>query len=165
MNKDTLPKRFIVDIQDNYSSSATSSPLPEEKMLQRWVCSVFEQEHLISAELTLRFVAEAEMLALNTRYRDKKALTNVLSFSAIIPASVSLEVPLLGDVILCVPVIAQEAKEQKKPLFAHWAHLVIHGTLHLLNYDHQNDQEALIMEAKEISLLRQFHYLNPYSEA
>lgn len=162
MSKNKPLPDFIVDIQHNYASS--TSQLPEDSLLQHWVCSVLVHEQLPAAELTLRFVDETEMQHLNAQYRGKNMPTNVLSFPANIPDDIELDAPLLGDIILCVPVIEREAQEQDKELFAHWAHMVIHGTLHLLGYDHLDDKDADIMEAKEIHLLQQLHYPNPYSE-
>lgn len=163
MHKNTPSTHFIIDVQNNYPSN-TSSQLPTESLLQHWACAVLEQEQLLAAELTLRLVDAEEMQSLNAQFRGKNMPTNVLSFPAQIPADIPLDIPLLGDVILCVSVIEREAKEQGTLLLAHWAHMVIHGTLHLLGYDHQDDKEADVMEAKEIFLLQQLNYPDPYSE-
>ena len=112
------------------------------------------------AELTIRLVDEAESQQLNREYRGKDRPTNVLSFPADLPAVV--ESPLLGDLVICAPVVLREAKEQGKTVEAHWAHMVVHGVLHLLGYDHQNEQEAAEMEGIEAALLKEMGYRNPY---
>lgn len=111
-----------------------------------------------SGELTIRIVGAAESQRLNQRYRGKDKPTNVLSFSA--PAAARREA--LGDLVICAPVVAREAQEQGKPVRAHWAHMVVHGCLHLLGYDHQNQGEARIMEALEARLLGKLGFPDPY---
>ena len=108
----------------------------------------------------MRLVDEEESQTLNREYRGKDKPTNVLSFPSDLPAVV--ENDLLGDLVICVPVVAREANEQGKSLEAHWAHLVIHGLLHLMGYDHQTDEEALQMESRERELLQQLNYPDPY---
>ncbi len=110
--------------------------------------------------MTIRLVDKPESTSLNEQYRQRKGPTNILSF----PHDIldELEIPLLGDLVVCAPLVEEEAKEQKKLPEAHWAHLVIHGTLHLQGYDHQTEPEALQMEQKEIMLLTQLGYPNPY---
>ncbi|MES2204414.1 MAG: rRNA maturation RNase YbeY [Pseudomonadota bacterium] len=154
---------YVIDIQNNYPSNSTLE-VPGVSQLEAWSQAVFKHEKLAEAELTLRLVDEAEIQALNKRYRGKDKPTNVLSFPADIPAGVALDLPFLGDIILCVPVIYQEAHEQKKTVPAHWAHIVIHGILHLLHYDHINDHDAAIMEEKEILILKSLNINNPYSD-
>lgn len=163
MNKKSQKNRFVVDIQNNHQLNP-ALPVPSTSQLENWAEAVFIHENLLEAEITLRLVDEAEIQALNKRYRDKDKPTNVLSFPADVPAEVALELPFLGDIILCVSVIDQEAKEQNKPALAHWAHMVVHGVLHLLNYDHIDDEEAKIMEEKEILILNQLNIENPYSD-
>ena len=111
-------------------------------------------------EMTIRFVDEVEGRQLNEQWRKRVGPTNVLSFPFESPPG--LVVPLLGDIILCVPVVVREAEQYQIPLRAHWAHLVIHGTLHLLGYDHIDDSQAQIMEHLEIKCLTQLGYSNPY---
>lgn len=134
------------------------------RQLEVWAEAVFVHEKLHYAEITLRLVDEVEIQVLNKRYRGKDKPTNVLSFPADVPDEVVLELPFLGDIILCVPVIYQEAEEQQIPVLAHWAHMVVHGVLHLLGYDHVDDQEAAIMEAKEILILNTLGFSNPYND-
>ena len=113
-----------------------------------------------ASELTIRVVDEAEITALNRQYRGKEGATNVLSFPyEAIPGVAS---GLLGDIVICAPVVASESVAQDKPLDAHWAHIVIHGVLHLLGYDHHQDDAAHKMEARETELLDSLGYANPY---
>ncbi|GAA0832937.1 MULTISPECIES: rRNA maturation RNase YbeY [Marinomonas] len=111
-------------------------------------------------EVTIRLVDEAESQSLNNEYRGKDKPTNVLSFP--FEAPMDLDVPLLGDLVICTQVVNQEAKEQQKPLLHHWAHLTIHGILHLRGYDHINDDEAEEMEALEVQLLASLDIPDPY---
>jgi probable rRNA maturation factor len=111
-------------------------------------------------ELTIRLVDEEESRALNSQYRGKDKPTNVLSFPFEAPAQIELD--LLGDLVICAPVVGKEAKEQEKPELSHWAHMVVHGTLHLLGYDHTEDQEADEMEAIEVSILSKLGFPDPY---
>ena len=111
-------------------------------------------------DVTIRLVDEKESHALNSEYRDKDKPTNVLSFP--FEAPMDLAVPLLGDLVICTQIVIEEAKEQQKPLLHHWAHLTVHGILHLGGYDHINDDEAETMEALEIQLLASLDIPNPY---
>lgn len=111
-------------------------------------------------ELTIRIVDEAEARQLNEKWRQCPKPTNVLSFPFEVPPYV--DIPLLGDIIICAPLVAFEAQQQHKSLHAHWAHLVIHGTLHLLGYDHISEQQAQVMENIEIRVLHDLGYPNPY---
>ncbi len=146
---------MILDLQ-----IASNAPnLPSEAELERWagVALAGQPE---DAELTIRIVDEAEIQQLNRDYRGKDYPTNVLSFPFEAPPGLTL--PLLGDVVICAAVVAREAQEQDKPLAAHWAHMVIHGCLHLLGHDHIADHEAEQMEGLEIHLLAALGYANPY---
>lgn len=141
---------------------ASEAPhLPTDAQLRLW-CDVALRQRSAPSELTIRLVDEAEGLELNHTWRGKAYATNVLSFPADIPDGL-LDIPLLGDLVVCVPVVAREAAEQGKPLAAHWAHLVIHGCLHLLGYDHIADDEAEEMEALERQLLAELGYPDPYA--
>jgi probable rRNA maturation factor len=111
----------------------------------------------------LRVVDDDESAALNSRYRGRNGPTNVLSFRAESPAGRSAELLPIGDVVICAGVVAREAREQGKPLTAHWAHMVVHGTLHLQGYDHDNDRDAAAMEARERVLLADLGFPDPYS--
>lgn len=114
-------------------------------------------------ELTVRMVGPDESRELNRDYRGKDYATNVLSFPFEAPPGV--EVAILGDLAICAEVVKNEAQEQQKSPIAHWAHMVIHGTLHLLGYDHIEDDEATAMEALEIKLLAGFGFSDPYGDA
>ncbi|MEY4261666.1 MAG: putative metal-dependent hydrolase [Pseudomonadota bacterium] len=118
----------------------------------KWLSPIVDK----NAEITIRIVDNDESINLNNIYRKKKYPTNVLSFL------VDDEVHLIGDIVLCAPVIEKEALEQSKKLEAHYAHLIIHGALHLYGYDHENKKDADIMEAKEIKILTKLGYKNPY---
>lgn len=113
-------------------------------------------------ELTIRLVNQDESQQLNHQYRSKDKPTNVLSFPFEVPEGIELD--LLGDLIICVDVVEQEAKEQGKQLLAHWAHMVVHGCLHLLGYDHIDEQEAEEMEALETQIILGLGYSDPYRE-
>jgi probable rRNA maturation factor len=135
-------------------------PVTDETLTQ-WVTTTLAL-HCAAAELTLRFVDLKEITNLNRLYRKKNSPTNVLAFPASHPSTIELDVPLLGDVIVCPAVLKQESNELNKPLIAHWAHIVIHGVLHLLGYDHIEEDDALKMQALEVQLLAQFNFDNPY---
>jgi probable rRNA maturation factor len=111
-------------------------------------------------EQTIRVVDEVESQALNLQYRGKNAPTNILSFPAEIP---HIDYQCLGDLVVCAPIVVREAQEQGKELDAHWAHLIVHGMLHLQNFDHQTDDEADKMEALEVEILSTLGYINPYN--
>lgn len=114
----------------------------------------------LSCELNIRVVSAAESQRLNAQFRAKHRPTNVLSFPAELPPDWPINI--LGDLALCADVIAREAQEQAKSPQAHWAHMVIHGCLHLLGFDHQSDADAATMEAREIALLAELGFANPY---
>ncbi|MGY4878271.1 rRNA maturation RNase YbeY [Vreelandella aquamarina] len=141
---------------------ATQAPeLPSAEELERWVSAVLERHADEPAhELTIRVVDIDESQALNRDYRGKDKPTNVLSFPFEAPPGVDL--PLLGDLVICHAVVDQEAQQQHKPLIQHYAHMVIHGTLHLLGYDHIEDDEAEAMEQLERTLLAEFDIPDPY---
>lgn len=140
-----------------YATRAMHLPTPAD--FRTWAQSIL-QERRDSLELTIRVVDEAESAALNAQYRGKQGPTNVLSFGFDAPPGV--DVPLLGDLVICAPVVVREALEQGKPGQAHWAHMTIHGVLHLLGYDHQTPEQAQIMEALEIAALADLGYADPY---
>lgn len=148
-----------VDVQ----RALESSTQPSDEQFQRWVSATVAavNTHQSCAEVSIRLVDADESQALNRDYRQKDKPTNVLSFPTDFPAE--LEIPLLGDLVICTPVVEQEAAAQGKTLEAHWAHMTIHGTLHLLGYDHIDDHEAEQMEALETQLLTELHYPPPYN--
>ncbi|MGQ3887616.1 rRNA maturation RNase YbeY [Legionella sp. CNM-1927-20] len=139
-------------------------PLPiAVSTLRNWV-SLILNELKETAELTLRFVEISEITALNKTYRKKDKPTNVLAFPSNLPNEIQLEYPFLGDIVICPEVLKKESKEQGIALEAHWAHIVIHGVLHLLGYDHIEEQDARTMQAMEIKLLVTLGYANPYQQ-
>lgn len=144
-----------VDIQ--YASRV--SGLPEAAIVRFWVAAALQKPRQ-DAELTVRIVDEDEISQLNQTYRNKSGTTNVLSFPSDLP--VTTELNLLGDIVICAPVVVAEAQAQGKPPEAHWAHLVVHGTLHLQGFDHQNEAQAAEMENCEVDILARLGYSNPY---
>ena len=138
-----------------------ASELPSEAQLRQW-CELALRQRTAPSELTIRIVDEAEGRELNRTWRGKDYATNVLSFPAEIPEGL-LDIPLLGDLVICAQVVAREAAEQGKSPDAHWAHLTLHGCLHLLGYDHIDDDEAEEMEALERQLLAELGYPDPYA--
>ncbi len=134
---------------------------PDEADIRRWVTATLQAEgHAADAELTVRIVDEAEITDLNRRYRHKDRPTNVLAFPFDAPPGV--ETDLLGDLVIAAPVVRREAAEQGKAETAHWAHLVVHGTLHLLGHDHLTEAEAERMEGREVAILDALGFPNPY---
>ena len=147
--------------------------IPHSLSLAQWAQAAFavakapRAARSSTTNLTIRVVGAAESRVLNRTWRGKDKPTNVLSFPSgdfiadKLVAPVSGEA-LLGDLAICAPVVAREAREQDKPAKAHWAHMVVHGVLHLLGYDHENDRDAEAMEAREVAILRRFGYADPY---
>ncbi len=150
----------MIELDLQIASSA--SQLPCHADFLAW-CSLALRQRTNTSELTIRLVDAEEGLVLNSTWRGKDYPTNVLSFPADIPDGL-LDIPLLGDLVICVPVVEQEAAEQGKFITAHWAHLVIHGCLHLLGYDHIDDEEAEEMEDLERQLLAEIGYPDPYRD-
>ena len=142
--------------------ASDAAELPAEADFRRW-CELALQQRSADSELTIRIVDESEARELNHTWRHKDYATNVLSFPADIPDGL-LDIPLLGDLVICAPVVAREAADQGKAAAAHWAHLVIHGCLHLLGYDHIEDAEAEEMEALERDLLAELCHPDPYND-
>lgn len=141
--------------------ASTSSQLPAATSLQLWVQTALASFNT-PFELVLRVVDIAEMSELNAQYRHKSGPTNILSFPFEAPEGIDSN--HLGDLVVCAPVVEREATEQGKALLDHWAHITIHGVLHLLGYDHIDDSEAEEMENLEITLLHQLQINNPYQE-
>ena len=141
---------------------ASEGQAPSLEQLQQW-CALALRQRSADSELTIRLVDEPEGRELNNTWRHKDYATNVLSFPADVPEGL-LDIPLLGDLVICVPVVEREAAEQDKSLEAHWAHLVIHGCLHLLGYDHIDDAEAEEMEGLEQNLLAELGHPDPYAD-
>ncbi|MDS1309372.1 rRNA maturation RNase YbeY [Marinobacter xiaoshiensis] len=145
---------LTVDFQNVFEGPG----VPAESLFQAWAQTAWLGEE--PSEVTIRIVDIEESQALNHQYRGKDKPTNVLSFPFEAPAGIT--VPLAGDLVICAPVVENEARDQHKELSTHWAHMVVHGMLHLQGYDHIDDEEAEAMEALEIRLLAQFGFGNPY---
>ena len=134
------------------------SQSPDNQLINDWVKIAYQGDD--KAEVAMLIVDKDEIQELNKTYRDKDYPTNVLSFAAnLAPIDGTVH---LGDIVLCSDIIEQEATEQKKTLLAHWAHMTIHGMLHLQNYDHTQEAEAKLMEDIEIALLAELGFDNPY---
>ena len=133
--------------------------LPTEDQIVQWATAAVQPEG-DEVEMTVRIVDEAESHELNLTYRGKDRSTNVLSFPFECPDEV--ELPLLGDLVICRQVVEREAAEQEKSLMAHWAHMVVHGSLHLLGYDHIEDDEAEEMESLETQIMQGLGFDDPY---
>lgn len=147
---------LTVDIQN-----ASGEPVPDEDDLRGWIAATLaNRQREVDTEISLRLVDAGEMSKLNLDYRHRQGPTNVLSFPADLPPELGL--PLLGDIVICAPVVRAEAAAQHKPLDAHWAHMAVHGTLHLLGYDHIEEEQANVMEALESAILAGLHYPCPY---
>lgn len=124
-----------------------------------WVDASLQQSY-DSLEQTIRIVEKSESQALNAQYRGKNVPTNILSFPADVP---HIEYQCLGDLVICAPLVAAEAEQQHKSVKAHWAHLAVHGMLHLQGFDHENELDANKMEALEVEILSTLGYSNPYN--
>ena len=141
---------------------ACAEETPSMEDFEKWIQSTAATIKYLKrqAEVNIRAVDEKEMLYLNSTFRKKPALTNVLSFPANLPKEI--EINLLGDIAICAPVVQKEATKLGKPEKAHWAHLTVHGMLHLIGYDHISEKESVKMESVEISVLARLGISNPY---
>lgn len=146
-------------IQVELQLATEAKTLPHPAQFREWIATVMD-DRFDEVELTIRIVDVAEMSELNATYRKKQGPTNVLSF----PAEMNdmFDMVLLGDIVICAQVVEQEAAKANIDLLAHWAHMVVHGTLHLLGYDHIKDEDANIMEATENQILTKLGYPAPY---
>jgi len=138
-----------------------SEIIPQQVLFKTWVDAVLKDETQDS-EIVIRIVDEEEMILFNEQYRGKKGSTNILSFPFEAPEGMDSD--LLGDLLLCASVVEAEAQQQNKMLANHWAHMIVHGVLHLIGYDHIKDKEAEEMEALEIKILKSIKIDNPYEE-
>jgi probable rRNA maturation factor len=149
-----------IEINIQYASNINN--LPKEELIKKWVDSSLNG-YIEDAELTIRIVDETEGTQLNEKWRNAQGPTNVLSF----PYSELSELNentqnIQGDIVVCAPVIMREAAEQRKSVDAHWAHMIVHGILHLLGYDHNNENDAKEMESLEATILRKLDFPDPY---
>ncbi|MFT6343782.1 MAG: putative rRNA maturation factor [Paraglaciecola sp.] len=156
----------ILDLQ--LASDCTDMPTQEE--IQLWLDTLLSYQQLTDKEMTVRIVDDAEIQQLNQQYRGKDTVTNVLSFpfempELVLPEGIEMDESIsnfLGDIVISAQVVKQESKQQNKLLKHHWAHMLIHGTLHLLGYDHIEEQEAEEMESIEIAILQKLAIDDPY---
>lgn len=150
---------YLIDIQ-----IATDAQISiNEGQITDWAMHTLKSE-VKGGEVTIRLADTDEITQLNNDYRKRNKPTNVLSFPANIPHTIELDTPLLGDIIICPDVVIQEAQDLNKSLESHFAHMVVHGVLHLLGYDHIEPKDADVMQAKEIKVLNTIGYSNPYTE-
>ena len=154
-----LPRRLDLSVQ----YACNREGVPSRVDFRRWLRAAEPG----AARITVRIVDEDEGRELNRDYRGKDYATNVLSFPAELPDGLpeGVRLPLLGDLVICAPVVAREAREQRKPLAAHYAHLTVHGALHLLGWDHEDPREADCMEQLEREILAGLGLPDPYQPA
>ena len=148
--------KMIIDLQ---IACEQETGLPTAEQIEQWATAAVQPQS-DEVEMTVRIVDEAESHELNLNYRGKDRPTNVLSFPFECPDEV--ELPLLGDLVICRQVVEREAQEQDKPVMAHWAHMIVHGSLHLLGYDHIEDDEAEEMESLETQIMTGLGFADPY---
>lgn len=156
----------ILDIQ----LASQCADIPHHEDMQLWIDTLLTHQQVADKEITIRIVDEAEIQQLNQQYRGKDKTTNVLSFpfempELILPDGAQVDDAIshfLGDIVICAQVVTQQAKQQNKLLNHHWTHMLVHGTLHLLGYDHIDEQEAEEMEGIEIAILQKLAIDDPY---
>lgn len=140
---------------------ASRRPTPSRAAIARWARAALSGVRRSALNVSVRIVNESESQRLNARYRGRRKPTNVLAFPFVPPAG--LRADTMGDLVICAPVVNREALEQGKGFTAHWAHMVVHGIMHLRGYDHDTPSKAMAMERKEVAILRRLGYPNPYS--
>lgn len=150
----------MTELQLNIQLAVPPLGIPSEEQFTHWVTSALTGR-ATCAEICIRIVDKTESAALNTQYRQKMGPTNVLSFNSGLPPEMTANI-LLGDLVICADLVAEEAAAENLPLEQHWAHLVIHGCLHLLGYDHELDKEAEIMEKLETDIMLKLGLEDPY---
>ncbi len=159
---------MTVDLQLALDEESVEN-VPDTKQIQQWATVAFDagrQEEIDGLQITVRIVEEKEICQLNENFRHKVGATNVLSFPFIPPLGIPADETFnsLGDLVVCATVVNKEAKDQYKENIAHWVHMIVHGTLHLLGYDHQDNEEAFEMESLEIRIMSELGYPDPYKE-
>lgn len=150
---------YIIDIE--VALEEPEPLLPKIETITNWL-KVAISKFKPNAEVSVRIVDNQEMKALNHRYRHKNKPTNVLSFPTELPEGIELDHELLGDIVIASDVVKEECIQQHKSFDAHFAHMIVHGALHLLGFDHENDADAKIMENHEIKILKELNFANPY---
>jgi|WetSurMetagenome_2_1015567.scaffolds.fasta_scaffold120557_1 probable rRNA maturation factor len=143
----------------NLQIASHDNAIPSKQAFKKWVNAIITTNN--NCELNIRIVDITDSAQLNRVYRNNNAPTNILSFPFTIPNGVTTNI--LGDLVICAPLVKEEAILQDKKLSAHWAHLTIHGVLHLLGYTHKSKSDAAVMEAKEIATLRKLGFEDPYN--
>lgn len=151
---------MTIELEIQIASNAKTLPHPSQ--FKNWVSRILD-ERMDEIEITIRIVDEEEITELNRKFREKNSPTNVLAFPAEINSNIDLPINILGDVVICASVVEEQAKQANKELLAHWAHMVTHGVLHLLGYDHQNDHDAKKMEDLETKILIDLGFPAPYN--
>ena len=161
------PQTDAANVSVDVQLAASGNEVPAVSTIRQWVTQTIQAAGVDERlEVSVRVVDASEMRTLNRRYRDRDRATNVLSFPAGPVAGMPHgEIGLLGDVVICAPVAGDEAAVQEKGIDEHWAHLLVHGTLHLLGYDHGDDDSAREMESLEVLILQSFGISNPYRSA
>jgi probable rRNA maturation factor len=160
-----LPTTVLMQIDLEIQPATSTVNIPDDEQFRQWA-EVVPGGKSIPCTLTIRIVDEQEARRLNREYRNRDYATNVLSFPSELPEGLPSEIrqSQLGDILICAPVVAREAREQGRTETDHWAHLTIHGILHLLGYDHLQHEEAVIMESLETKILAKLGISDPYSE-
>lgn len=148
----------MVSVEVQYAE--TGMDAPSEERFQQW-SAIIPADCDTPQDACIRIVTEDEIAELNARFRQKDGSTNVLAFAAEIPAGVELN--FLGDIVICAPIVIKQAQDQGKSVESHWAHMTLHGILHLQGYDHIDSQDAEIMESLEVQLMAKLGYANPYT--
>jgi probable rRNA maturation factor len=165
-----LPSEYSVSAILDLQLASHCSDIPSQEDIQLWLDTMLTHQQLNEKEITVRIVDDAEIQQLNQQYRGKDKSTNVLSFpfempELVLPDGMHIDESMshfLGDIVICAQVVKQESEEQNKLLVHHWAHMLIHGTLHLLGYDHTEEHEAVEMEGIEIDILQKLAIDDPY---
>ncbi|MBF0263750.1 MAG: rRNA maturation RNase YbeY [Gammaproteobacteria bacterium] len=162
---------LTIDTQYGEGISEDNPNLPTLNDLDKWIrkalleeaiyLSLLEQKDKDTVEVGIRYTDTQEIQELNAEYRQIDKATNILSFASEVPDFVE-DNNIIGDLVVCPEIIEKEAREESIPLVAHWAHIIIHGILHLLEYDHEDDDEAEIMEALEVKILESLDFADPY---
>lgn len=147
-------------LQLNVQYAVARAGLPAQSTIRRWAHAALKGLRRRRMAMGVRIVGTAESAMLNARYRHKRNSTNVLSFPFQAPPGARSDI--LGDLVICAPIVRREARAQRKPLRAHWAHMLVHGILHLRGYDHRKRRDAAVMEYMEIRILKELGYANPY---
>lgn len=139
------------------------SSIPKTALFHKWLNAALSATNHNKCELTIRVIGISAMAKLNEQYRRKSGPTNILSFPFVAPPKIKTD--LIGDIIICAPLVKKEAQQQNKPENNHWAHLTIHGVLHLLGYDHKKTKDAVKMEQLEINILQSLGIRDPYKSS